>query len=375
MRARKAGPILALLGGLACQPREPLPTPAVAAVGRARSALRRARVEAAREAGPLAELERAVAASALLERRLAEERSARFGPSHAGEIERLALAAETAAWNARLAARREAVRRRAGLDERRAGLAERLSAFAAEVEHLPGDQPLRAEFQATRLGLAAVAAAGERGDLTAADHGLETAAAGLARVEALLAAHYARLGDPDLRRRWQEWVDATVAESRQDGTAAVIVDKRARRCFLLQGGRVVDVFTAELGRAGLADKTYAGDAATPEGRYRIVEKKEGEETSYHRALALDYPTAADRREFAAARRRGLVPAGRGIGGSIEIHGHGGRGTDWTNGCVALPDTEMDRLFAAVEEGTPVTLVGTADLGDLFPGRGARRPPR
>ena len=375
MRARKAGPILALVGALACQPREPLPTPAVAAVGRARAALRRARVEAAREAGPLAELDQAVAASALLERRLAEERAARFGPSHAGEIERLALAAETAAWNARLAARRQAVRRQAAIEERRAGLAERLSAFAPEVEQMPGDQPLRAEFQATRLGLAAVAAAGERGDLSAADRGLETAAAGLTRVEALVAGHYARLDDPALRRRWQDWVDATVAESREGGTAAVIVDKRARRCYLLQGGRVVEVFTAELGRNGLADKTYAGDAATPEGRYRIVEKKEGDETSYHRALALDYPTAADRREFAAAQRRGQVPAGRGIGGAIEIHGHGGRGTDWTNGCVALPDAEMDRLFAAVDEGTPVTLVGTADLSAIFPGRGARRTPR
>ena len=64
-----------------------------------------------------------------------------------------------------------------------------------------------------------------------------------------------------------------------------------------------------------------------------------------------------------------MPAGRGIGGLIEIHGHGGRGTDWTNGCIALSDAEMDRLFAAVFVGTPVTIVGTADLGS--PIRGSR----
>ena len=143
---------------------------------------------------------------------------------------------------------------------------------------------------------------------------------------------------------------------------AVIVDKLARRCLLLEGGRVVRAFTAELGRNGLAAKVYAGDAATPEGRYRIVQKKEGDDTAYFRALELDYPTDADRREFAAARGRGQVPAGHGIGGSIEIHGHGGRGNDWTNGCIALPNGEMDRLYEAVEVGTPVTIVGTAELG-------------
>jgi hypothetical protein len=318
-------------------------------------------VEATRDAIP--ELARAIAASALLERRLAEEQAARLGSRHAKEIERLAENAETEARKALLQARREAARRRAEIGQRRLDLAERLSAFAVEVEHMPADQELRAAFQGTRLELEAVAAAALRGDPAAADHGLEQAAAGLAEVESRLGRHYARMADPELRRRWQAWVDATLAESREGGNGgmAVIVEKLARRCLLLAGGRVRQVFTAELGRNGLADKIYAGDAATPEGRYRIVQKKEGDETSYHRALELDYPTDADRREFAAARSGGLVPAGRGIGGSIEIHGHGGRGIDWTNGCIALPDQEMDRLYTAVSPGTPVTIVGTADL--------------
>jgi lipoprotein-anchoring transpeptidase ErfK/SrfK len=56
-----------------------------------------------------------------------------------------------------------------------------------------------------------------------------------------------------------------------------------------------------------------------------------------------------------------VPPGRGPGGGIEIHGHGGRSINWTNGCVALRDDQMDRLYAAVGVGTPVTIVGTARL--------------
>jgi hypothetical protein len=378
--AGRAGKILGLLAacGLAvglsaaCQPQEPLPTPLAVAVARARTVLRRARMEAGRDAP--AELERAVAAGARLERRLAEERAARFGLSgrlgfsrgQPAEIEQLALDAEVTAWTALRQARSEAARRRGEIDDRRAELALRLSAFAVEVEHMAADRQLRAEWQSTRLELDAVAAAALRGDAGAADRELALAAAGLARVEALLGGHYARMADPVLRDRWQEWTDATLAESRKGGVA-VIVDKLARRLILVEGGRAVRAFTAELGRNGLADKIYAGDAATPEGLYRVIEKKEGDETAYHRALELDYPTDADRREFAAAQRRGLVPAGRGIGGSIEIHGHGGRGTDWTNGCIALPDAEMDRLFAAVSVGTPVTIVGTADLGGSIRG--------
>src|SRR6185295_13277198 len=155
------------------------------------------------------------------------------------------------------------------------------------------------------------------------------------------------------------------------GGSAVVVDKLSRRCLLLAGGRVVASFPAELGRDGLAEKLYAGDAATPEGHYHVVEKRDLGATLYHRALLLDYPTDDDRRQFEAARRRGLVPGGRGIGGLIEIHGHGGKWINWTNGCVALRDPHMDRLFAAVAVGTPVTIVGTAAAPGAAEAEGAR----
>src|SRR5262249_6585511 len=97
------------------------------------------------------------------------------------------------------------------------------------------------------------------------------------------------------------------------------------------------------------------------GRYRVTDKREGDATRYHRALMLDYPTPADLRQYGAARGRGQVPPGRGPGSGIEIHGHGGRAVNWTNGCVALRDEDVDRLYAAVGVGTLVTIVGTARL--------------
>ncbi len=370
VRARAAaGLLLAVTGGLAaCSRPEPLPSPAVL---RARGALRRARIEAATLAP--AELARAVAASARLERRVAEARSDRFAlssPASNDDVERLSAAAETAAVEALAAAHREGERRRAELDGRRAGLSRRLAALDVYLDRSPADQGLREPFGRARLeldlaasALAAPSAPAGPGDLAAASSRLAAAAADLDAVEGRLGERYARLRDPALLGRWQAWADAAVAASRQ-GVAAVIVDKLLGRCRLLRGGRVAAEFPAELGRNGLADKLYAGDEATPEGSYRVTAKREGGDTQYHRALMLDYPTAEDLRRYAEARRRGLVPAGRGPGSGIEVHGHGGRAVNWTNGCVALRDEDMDRLFAAVEIGTPVAIVGTARL----PGR-------
>lgn len=169
----------------------------------------------------------------------------------------------------------------------------------------------------------------------------------------------ARYRDPALLRVWQEWVDEAVAESLRSGKPVVIVDKLGRRSLLVTAGKVVDRYAVEMGGNALADKLYEGDEATPEGLYKVTEKRGRGQTSFYRALMLDYPTEEDRREHAEARREGLVPRGRGPGGLIEIHGMGGRGFDWTLGCVAITNDEMDRLFAAVSVGTKVVIVGTA----------------
>lgn len=171
----------------------------------------------------------------------------------------------------------------------------------------------------------------------------------------------ARYRDPATLRLWQGWVDDAVEESRQTGKPAIIVDKLGRRTVLVTGGKVADHYESEFGDNPLADKLYEGDEATPEGLYRVSQKRDRGQTSFYRALMVDYPTEEDRREHAEARRQGRVPRGRGPGGLIEIHGEGGRGFDWTNGCVALTNAEMDRLFAAVSVGTRIVIVGTARL--------------
>ena len=171
----------------------------------------------------------------------------------------------------------------------------------------------------------------------------------------------ARYRDPAILRLWQGWVDDAVAESRRTGKPVVIVDKLGRRSLLVTGGKVVDRYEVEMGGNALADKLYEGDEATPEGLYKVSEKRGQGQTLFYRALMVDYPTKEDRREHAEALRQGLVPRGRGPGGLIEIHGTGGRGFDWTNGCVALTNADMDRLFAAVSVGTRIVIVGTARL--------------
>jgi murein L,D-transpeptidase YafK len=133
--------------------------------------------------------------------------------------------------------------------------------------------------------------------------------------------------------------------------------KADHRLTLYADGEPVRSYDVELGSNWVAVKTHAGDSATPEGHYRVVVKKDRGESAYHRALLLNYPNDQDRQAFARARRRGLVPSSARPGGLIEIHGAGGRGDDWTNGCVAMSNSDIDDLFRRVPIGTRVTIVG------------------
>ena len=75
-----------------------------------------------------------------------------------------------------------------------------------------------------------------------------------------------------------------------------------------------------LGRFGLSDKMYSGDEATPEGRYKIIRKFPN--STFYKALLIDYPNEEDRESFARGKRAGTIPVKAGIGGEIEIHGGG-----------------------------------------------------
>jgi lipoprotein-anchoring transpeptidase ErfK/SrfK len=168
---------------------------------------------------------------------------------------------------------------------------------------------------------------------------------------------HARFSDPANLKTWRAWAEQTISDSLRTGDAAIIVDKLRRRVVLYRAGRAIVSYPAELGANGLRRKEHSGDRATPEGRYHVTEAKQAPASRYHKALLIDYPNDEDRMRFALARARGTIPR-VGIGSLIEIHGDGGEGRDWTDGCVALTDEDMDRLFAHVHVGTPVTIVGT-----------------
>lgn len=170
---------------------------------------------------------------------------------------------------------------------------------------------------------------------------------------------YARFSDPANRQLWRGWIQLAIVEGIERDLPVVVVDKLRRRLEVFRRGRSVAKFDAELGVHGLERKLHSGDRATPEGRYRVIAKKSGAETRYYKALLLDYPGAHDLERLSEARRAGKVPAGIPPGDLIEIHGDGGRGSDWTDGCVALANPAMDRLFDMVATGSPVVIVGTA----------------
>ncbi len=166
-----------------------------------------------------------------------------------------------------------------------------------------------------------------------------------------------RLEDPDLIEHWRGLGRETIVWSRGQGKPALLIDKYGRRALVYENGRLIRQLPIELGWNGLSDKFVEGDGGTPEGNYRVAEKRGPGRTRYFRALLLDYPNQADRLRFREARRAGRLDPNSSIGGLIEVHGEGGRGDDWTQGCVALNNADMLQLFEIAYEGMPVTIVG------------------
>jgi len=159
--------------------------------------------------------------------------------------------------------------------------------------------------------------------------------------------------------RWKNLANDAIAASR-GGNKVVLVDKVAHILYVYQSGKAIRSYDVEFGPNWMAHKERAGDKATPEGNYHITSKKAGGGTGYHKAMLLDYPNAEDRARFAQLKRQGLISRRTGIGNLIEIHGNGGRGFDWTSGCVGMRDRDIDDLFRVVGSGTRVTIVGSIE---------------
>ncbi|HWG20944.1 MAG TPA: L,D-transpeptidase family protein [Terracidiphilus sp.] len=135
---------------------------------------------------------------------------------------------------------------------------------------------------------------------------------------------------------------------------SILILKKEHVLELLAGGKILRTYKVALGSGGLAPKQREGDGRTPEGRYVIDSRNE--HSAYHKALHVSYPNPEDRRR---AARLGASP-----GGEIMIHGlPNGKGWvgpahrvyDWTLGCVAVTDQEIDEIWNLVPLGTPVEI--------------------
>jgi len=157
---------------------------------------------------------------------------------------------------------------------------------------------------------------------------------------------------------WRRWVQETLNDSKANGSYAIIVDKAAHKTYLIRAGELVHTYKSELGYNSLHQKLFSGDGATPEGKYKISKVKRT--SKFYRALLIDYPNQTDRNRFSENKRKGIISPYAHIGGLIEIHGNGGQNRDWTDGCVALTDKEMDHIMQYVTVGTPVTIVRRSD---------------
>jgi murein L,D-transpeptidase YafK len=134
----------------------------------------------------------------------------------------------------------------------------------------------------------------------------------------------------------------------------VVVHKKEHTLELLSQGNVVRTYKVALGGDPSGPKTRQGDHKTPEGSY-ILDSRNGH-SQFYKSIHISYPNARDR---AAAHRNGVSP-----GGDVFVHGlpngYGAVGAahrlhDWTDGCIAVTDEEMDEIWNAVPNGTPIDI--------------------
>ena len=134
----------------------------------------------------------------------------------------------------------------------------------------------------------------------------------------------------------------------------IVVDKSDHTLTLYRHGQAMKTYTVSFGREPVGKKEREGDDRTPEGRYVIDSRNM--HSKYHIALHVSYPNAEDVRR---ARAAGTSP-----GGAIMIHGlrdgfawlgrlH--RVVNWTHGCIAVTDDEIEEIARAVPNGTPITI--------------------
>jgi murein L,D-transpeptidase YafK len=162
---------------------------------------------------------------------------------------------------------------------------------------------------------------------------------------------------------------STVAEAAPLQELRIVVKKGERRLYLYEGPeRLVKTYRIALGAQPAGPKTEEGDGATPEGEYYVTHGNP--KSKFHLSLGLSYPnvadadrgaargviTSAEQQTIAAAiRQHERPPQHTRLGGDVFVHG-GGTTSDWTAGCIALADEDIDELFTRVPVRTRVTIL-------------------
>jgi murein L,D-transpeptidase YafK len=134
----------------------------------------------------------------------------------------------------------------------------------------------------------------------------------------------------------------------------IVVNKAKRELLLYSRGKEIRSYKVSLGPNPVGPKAQQGDGKTPEGAYTISGRNA--KSSFHKSLRISYPNASDRER---AKRQGVSP-----GGDIMIHGlPNGMGLigaahllrDWTAGCIAVTDAEIEEIWLLVADGTPIQI--------------------
>lgn len=142
--------------------------------------------------------------------------------------------------------------------------------------------------------------------------------------------------------------------SKRNGIDFILIQKKERILTLFSGKKKIKTYQIALGFNPEGPKKEEGDGKTPEGSYFISSKNP--KSQYHLSLKISYPSEKDKKY---AAKKGVNP-----GGDIMIHGLGKKfrhlgkdhvKQDWTLGCVAVTDEEIEEIYDAVEINTPVTI--------------------
>jgi murein L,D-transpeptidase YafK len=133
----------------------------------------------------------------------------------------------------------------------------------------------------------------------------------------------------------------------------VVVLKSRRKLMLMKDGRVLKAYHVSLGENPVGAKVYQGDHKTPEGEYKL--DLHNSKSQYYRSIHISYPNAVDRER---AHKLGLSPGGdvflHGLPNDYKLAANEDPG-DWTDGCIAVTDAEMDEIWRAVPDGTPIEI--------------------